>query len=104
MSIMGISSLKEGIVFVEEKRTRMRKQITVPIIFGYFRGQTFIMNSGTTFDLSDAGMSFYTDKPCRKGKNLQFQSSYLWRRPRVGTVIWCSRKTANLYKVGTLFR
>jgi hypothetical protein len=101
---MGIILLKEGMVVIEEKRTRMRKQITVPIIFGYFRGQTFIMNSGATFDLSDAGMSFYTDKPFRKGKNLQFQSSYLWERPRIGTVRWCSMKTVFLYKVGILFR
>jgi len=104
MSIEGGFLLNEGIFIGKEKRAHMRKQINVPVIYGYFRGQTFIMNSGTTFDLSDAGMSFYTDKPFRKGKNLQFQSSYLWRRPRVGTVRWCNMKTVFLYKVGILFR
>jgi hypothetical protein len=96
--------LKEGIFISKEKRARMRKQINVPIIYAYFRGQTFIINSGTTFDLSSAGMSFYTDRPFREGKNLQFQSSYLWRSPRVGTVKWCSMKTMFLYRVGILFR
>jgi len=104
MSITGKILLEEGLFVVKEKRTSMRKQINVPIIYGYFQGQTFIINSGTTFDLSSAGMSFYTDKPFCEGKNLQFQSSYLWRRPRVGTVRWCSMKTMFLYKVGILFR
>jgi len=96
--------LKEDLFIGHEKRTLMRKQINVPIIYGYFLGNTFIMNSGTTFDLSDAGMSFYTDKPFQKGKNLQLQSSFLWSRPRVGTVRWCRMKTVYLYKVGILFR
>jgi len=104
MSIAEIFLLKEGIFIGNEKRTHMRKQINVPIIYGYFRGQTFIINSGTTFDLSSDGMSFYTDRPFCEEKNLQFQSSYLWRRPKVGTVRWCSMKTMFLYKVGILFR
>ena len=104
MSITGIFLLEEERYIGAEKRTYMRKQINVPIIYGYFRGQTFIINSGTTFDLSSSGMSFYTDRPFFEGKNLQFQSSYLWRRPKVGTVRWCSMKTMFLYKVGILFR
>jgi hypothetical protein len=104
MSIAETFLLKEGIFIGIEKRTYMRKQINVPIIYGYFRGQTFIINSGTTFDLSSSGMCFYTDRPFREGKNLQFQSSYLWRRPKVGTVRWCSMKTMYFYKIGILFR
>ena len=75
----------------------MRKQINVPIIYGYFRGHTFIINSGATFDLSRDGMSFYTDRPFFSGKYLQFQSSYLWRKPKVGSVRWCSMKTKSGY-------
>jgi hypothetical protein len=82
----------------------MRKQITVPIIYGYLRRQTFISNDGTTCDLSATGMSFYTDRPFREGKNVQIHSSYLWNCPRVGTVTWCSMKTYNLYKIGIVFR
>lgn len=96
--------IKKGIFNGKEKRTYIRRQINVPIIYGYLRGQTFIINSGTTFDLSNTGMSFYTDTPFCEGKNLQFQSSYLWRRPKVGTVRWCSMKTVFLYKMGILFR
>ena len=104
MSIEANFLLTEDLFIGYEKRTHMRKQINVPIIYGYFLGSTFIMNSGTTFDMSDAGMSFYTDKPFQEGKNLQLQSSYLWSRPRVGTVRWCRMKTVYLYKVGILFR
>ena len=103
MSIEGMFLLKEEIFIGHEKRTHMRKQLNVPIIYGYFRGLTFIINSGTTFDLSSAGMSFYTDRPFRAGKNLQIQSSYLWKRPKVGSVRWCSMKTIFLYKVGISF-
>ena len=104
MSIAEIFLLKEDIFIGHEKRIHIRKQLNVPIIYGYFRGQTFIINSGTTFDLSSAGMSFYTDRPFCEGKNVQVQSSYLWKRPKVGTVRWCSMKTMFLYKVGVLFR
>jgi len=104
MSIAGNILLREGIFIGKENRAHMRKQINVPIIYGYFRGHTFIINSGTTFDLSSGGMSFYTDRPFCEGRYLQFQSSYLWRRPKVGTVRWCSMKTMFLYKVGILFR
>ena len=104
VSISATFLLKEDLFIGYEKRAHMRKQINVPIIYGYFLGNTFIMNSGTTFDLSDTGMSFYTDKPFQKGKNLQLQSSFLWSRPRVGTVRWCRMKTVYLYKVGVLFR
>lgn len=104
MSIADSFLLKEGMFVSKEKRTHMRKQINVPIIYGYFVGHTFIINSGATFDFSRNGMSFYTDRPFCAGKYLQFQSSYLWRKPKVGSVRWCSMKTMCLYKVGILFR
>lgn len=89
---------------IKERRTRKRRQITVPISYGYIRKQTFIINSGTTFDLSNTGISFYTDNAFQEGINVQIFSSYLWELPRVGIVKWCSMKNIDFYKVGIQFR
>ena len=101
---MGNISLKNGLFMIRERRAHVRRQIAVPIIYGYLRSKTFICNDGTTCDLSTAGMSFYADKPFREGENLQIQSSYLCVGPRVGTVRWCGMKTYYLYKIGILFQ
>jgi len=82
----------------------MRMHITVPVIYGYLRRQIFIFKDGITYDLSTAGMSFYTDRPFRKGMHLRVQSSYLWNCSRVGTVMWCSMKSYDIYRIGILFQ
>lgn len=101
---LNIPLQKGGNPIIKEKRLHQRKQITVPVIYAYHGKQKIVVKNGTTFDLSESGMCFYTDRPLHEGLNVQVHSSHIWDYPRASTVRWCTMKNASLYKVGVSFQ
>lgn len=91
-------------VIIAERRSQKRITIDLPVIYTYSGKHKIAGKDGTTFDLSDSGMCFYTDKLLRKGLNLQIQLLHIWEVPRLGIVRWYSMKKPNYYKVGVFFR
>jgi hypothetical protein len=95
---------KEGkIKTLEEKRNQNRNSISLPIIYAFSADHRIKVSHGTTFDISDSGIGFYTDKPLDKGLSLQVHLSHIWDFPRSSIVQWCSMKNVNLYRVGLAF-
>jgi hypothetical protein len=89
---------------VEEKRNLKRNAINLPIIYAFSGDHRINVHYGTTFDISNAGMSFYTDMSLHEGLNLQVHLTNIWEFPRSGTVRWCSMKNVDLYRVGLSLR
>lgn len=87
----------------KEKRNHYRIQVKLPVICES-SGELKIATSGTSFDLSDSGMCFYTHMRLREGINLQLQIPHIWDVSRTSIVRWCSMKNPNLYKIGVLFQ
>ena len=87
-----------------ERRSQQRKQISVPISYEYSLDSRSISSSGKSFNISESGMSFYTQAPLKEGLNLRVQSEHIWDSPRVGIVRWCNRKYLNFYQVGVSFQ
>ncbi len=104
--IICILNSKEGkkIILLEEKRNKKRNSVNLPIIYAFSSEHRINVNHGTTFDISDSGIGFYTDKPLKEGLNLQVHLSHVWDFPRSSTVQWCSMKNVNLYRVGLAFQ
>jgi c-di-GMP-binding flagellar brake protein YcgR len=97
---------KAGEMFTIEnqKRNNDRMQISVPVIFAYPGKEKLITNNGITFDISNGGMGFYSEKPLQKGLELQVLLPDLWNYPKSSLVRWCSMKKYNLYRVGVSFQ
>lgn len=89
---------------MRELRTCKRREISLPVIYAFPGGQKIITNAGTTFDLSDSGMSFYTTMPLNEGLRLQVHLSNIWDFPRTSIVKWCSRKKNDFFKIGVFFQ
>lgn len=89
---------------IKEKRSHYRLQVDLPIIYTYSGEHGNITNEGTTFDLSDSGMCFYTDMPFHKGLNLQVNLTHIWDSQRASVVKWCSMENIDLYRVGVSFQ
>jgi len=97
---------KAGEMFTIEKQKRNndRIQISVPVIFAYPGKEKIVTKHGTTFDLSKGGVSFYSEKPLKKGLELQVHLPDLWNYPKASLVRWCCMKQNNLYRVGVSFQ
>jgi hypothetical protein len=100
--VIALSEGRERVI--KEKRRHKRNQIAVPVICAYHGEHKIVINHGTSFDLSDSGMCFFTDMPLHEGLKIQVHSSHVWDYPRSSTVKWCSMKNPNLYKVGVMFQ
>jgi hypothetical protein len=87
-----------------ERRIQQRKQISVPISYEYSLDNGSISRHGKSFNISESGMSFYTQTPLQEGINLRVQSEHIWDAPRTGIVKWCNRKYLNFYQVGVSFQ
>ncbi|OGW41253.1 MAG: hypothetical protein A2Y97_07075 [Nitrospirae bacterium RBG_13_39_12] len=72
----------------------------MPVIYTYSGKDWTTINESTTFDLSDSGMSFFSETPLNKGLKLQVKIPSVWDSPRPVTVRWCSSKFPDFYKVG----
>jgi hypothetical protein len=87
-----------------ERRSQYRKQISVPISYEFSSDSRTISHYGKSFNISESGMSFYTQTPLENGLNLRIQSEHIWDSPRAGIVKWCNRKYLNFYQVGVSFQ
>jgi hypothetical protein len=90
--------------FPNERRNQKRKQISIPISYEYSSNDKTISRFGKSFNISEAGMCFYTQTPLREGLNLRVKGDHMWDSPRAGIVKWCHRKYLNFYQVGVSFQ
>jgi hypothetical protein len=88
------------IKLAKERRVQKRKQISLPVFYSYMSEYDHVYDNGTTFDLSDSGICFYTHTPLLKGHPIQVLISDVWDSPKSGIVQWCSMKNLNFYKIG----
>ena len=56
-----------------------------------------------TFDISEGGMCFYSNKPIETGRTIQVQCNDIWDKPKKGVVRWCQKVHLRLYRVGVQF-
>jgi c-di-GMP-binding flagellar brake protein YcgR len=93
-------------MLIKERRGQKRNIINLPVAYSCsnkYKTYEFTSNDSTAFDLSDSGMSFYTNIPLNEGINLQVHT-HIWNSPKASIVKWCSKKYINVYKVGISFR
>jgi c-di-GMP-binding flagellar brake protein YcgR len=83
-----------------ERRFHERIRVDLPVVYTYSNKKRTITDKSTTFDFSDSGMSFFTNKSFHKGNTLKINLPHIWDSSRNCTVRWCSSKNPNLYKVG----
>ena len=93
-----------SITVLEERRNLKRNAIKLPIIYAFSSNKKINLNYGTTFDINEAGMGFYTDMPLQEGLALQVHLTNIWDFPRSSVVRWCSMKNVTFYRVGLSFR
>ena len=86
-----------------EKRSHKRIAVNIPVIYTYFGEYKARTDTGTTFDISDSGMCFYTDKPLRVGLVLDVKIPHIWDVPKVCMVRWTSMKSPHCFRVGVSF-
>lgn len=90
-------------LLLKERRVQKRVQVNLPVVYVYPNDHRVVTKNSSTFDLSDSGLSFYSDVPLNKGINLEVQLNHIWDAPRNSRVMWCNRTRHNLYKVGISF-
>jgi hypothetical protein len=87
----------------KEQRAYNRIRVNLPVIYSYSGEYKVTADKATTSDISDSGMSFYTDKPLRAGLTLDVQIPHIWDVPRICTVRWNSMKSLKCFRVGVFF-
>jgi len=75
----------------------------LPIIYKITTERDIIIKESKTYDLSDSGMSFYTDIPLDKGLIFEINLPQIWDSPKKAIVIFCVKKN-DFYKVGVSFQ
>jgi hypothetical protein len=85
-----------------EKRCQKRKNVNFPVTYICSNENSLSPRHGETFDLSDSGISFYTDTPLKEGLDINVQIP-IWNSPRACTIKWRSKKGRNIYKMGLCF-
>ena len=84
----------------EKRGTKGRLGMTVPCVVSA-DGTAFDEN--TTFDISQGGMCFFSNKCLEVGHILEIQCNAIWDKPKNGMVRWCQRVQHNLYRIGVSF-
>jgi hypothetical protein len=84
-----------------EKRCQKRKNVNLPVTYA-FSDENSVARCGETFDLSDSGISFYTDSPLKEGLDIRVKLP-IWDSPKACTIKWRSKKGRNIYKMGLCF-
>ena len=87
---------------LKERRGQERNIISLPVTYSCSDRYIITSTDGTAFDISNSGMSFYTNIPFYEGVNLQVHTR-IWNFPKASIVKWCSKKYLNIYKVGISF-
>jgi hypothetical protein len=85
------------------KRRQKRMNVNLPVTYFYADEPKPSPNNGTTFDICQSGMSFYTNAPLKEGLDIEVQTN-IWHSPKKCVVEWRSKKSHNIYKVGVSFR
>jgi hypothetical protein len=85
------------------KRRNKRINVNLPVTYVYADESKPSPNDGTTFDICQSGMSFYTNTPLKEGLNIEVQTN-IWRSPKKCVIKWQSRKSHSTFKVGVSFR
>lgn len=75
-------------------------KINLPVIYTYFGEHKMTVDKGTTSDISDSGLGFYTDKPLRAGLRLDVRIPHIWDNTRTCIVKWNSMKSPGCFRVG----
>ena len=99
----GFNKIKRGEMLIKDKRTHERIKVNFSVVYTYFGEHKVTAYEGTTYDISDSGMCFYTDKPLRTGLTLNIQISDILDDPRICAVRWNSMKSPKCFKVGVSF-
>jgi len=87
----------------EEKRTKYRLQMDVPVLYKVCNQQSGAIKKATTCNITSSGICFYTDSFHEKGTNLQVMLQQILDSPKTCTVVWHSEKYENRYKIGAHF-
>jgi hypothetical protein len=85
------------------KQLNVRTRLSVPITYAYCDTKDDKPDDyleGTTFDISNTGLSFYTNSPLHVGACIKIISKDIWKEQRSGTVIWCKTLSYKHYLVG----
>ena len=91
-------------LLLKERRAAKRLHVNLPIAYSYSFDLETVSKSGSTCDLGDSGLCFYSDNPLNKGLNLRIDLKHIWDNPKDSVVVWCSRTIHHLYKVGVSFQ
>jgi hypothetical protein len=91
-------------LLLKERRVEKRLQVHLPVTYEYPIDHEIVTKNSSTFDISDSGLCFYTDRHFKKGHNLKVRLDGIWENPKESMVQWCARKKVGLYKVGIIFQ
>jgi len=92
--------LRVGEMRIKEKRTLKRIKVHLPVNYTILGEHKITVYEGTTYDISDSGICFYTDMPLQVGLTLKIQIFQILDVPRICIVRWNSMKSPNCWKVG----
>jgi len=84
-----------------ERRQKAKKRLPISTACSVKTGQNG--QDATTFDISEGGMCFYSNKSVEIGKSVEVSCSDLWESPKRGIVRWCQKIHYRLYRVGVEF-
>jgi hypothetical protein len=86
------------------QRANERKKVCLPVTFAHCGENAMYAQKGTTRDISNSGMCFYSDKPLREGLSLNIHVPKIWNVPRPCIVKWSSMEKAHRWRVGVAFQ
>lgn len=87
---------------LKEKRVEKRLPVNLPVTYSYDVDNSVIAGKSSTTNLSDSGLSFYSDMPLKEGHHLRVHLNHIWDAPRDGIVRWCAKQHTQ-YKIGISF-
>ena len=89
-------------LLLKERRNEKRLQVNLPVTYSYNVDHDTITGNSSTTNLSDSGLSFYSDMPIKEGLHLSVHLNHIWDAPKESEVKWCV-KQHNQYKIGISF-
>ncbi|MEJ2695088.1 MAG: PilZ domain-containing protein [Candidatus Sulfobium sp.] len=87
----------------DERRKKKRGPISVPVRFAdsaVISGGGKVAGEGTTADVSEQGIGFFSDKELQPGTVLEIECRDIWAVPRQFTVKWSDRIQYNFFRTG----
>jgi PilZ domain len=87
----------------KERRKKKRGPISVPVKYNgiaEISDEKRVAGEGTTADVSNEGIGFFSDKEIAPGTVLEIECDDVWATPRQFTVKWCDRIQYNFFRMG----